>query len=55
MVGKNKMKNWKAAVGTWERNNFGETKRNNQPAVKGSKYKYTTGDGELHGGRNSVD
>lgn len=29
MVGKNKMKDWKAAVRTWERNNFGSA-----PAVK---------------------
>lgn len=41
MVGKNKMKDWKASVRTWERNG------NNQPSknTKASKYSYVPDDG----------
>ena len=48
MIGKNKMKDWKAAVRTWERrdNNSSATQENQQPKIpreKPSYYKYLTG------------
>lgn len=33
LVGKNKMKDWKAAVRTWERNDFSKPKKNNKIAA----------------------
>jgi len=33
MIGKNKMKDWKAAVRTWERNNYGSTKQANKKGL----------------------
>lgn len=38
-VGKNKMKDWKAAVRTWEKNNYSEKNNNNENAKK-SRYDY---------------
>ena len=40
MVGKNKMKDWKASVRTWEKNNFGGTKNagNKKPTKDEPKY-----------------
>lgn len=38
-VGKNKMKDWKAAVRTWENNNYGE-KNNSEENLKKSRYDY---------------
>lgn len=42
-VGKNAMKDWKAAVRTWEGNSYGSTKRKPEKVVAGSKYTYGEG------------
>ena len=34
MIGKNKMKDWKAAVRTWEQHNFDRKQKKQNPALK---------------------
>ena len=38
MVGKNKMKDWKAAVRTWERNSYNSTTNNAMPQTSGNPF-----------------